>query len=236
LIATLTTFLDTSFPPFNAPILCLEEETSLVDHASRHNCIVLGSPRSNPATEILISRHFKAQPFDSRLANRAKIPFCFVWPESASPELKSSLAEAFLYQHNEQGAIGVYSRSTDTFLGRADYWPSEWFFSHSIQRGLDCGLVVVINKPFQTTENVKLIILAGVGAIGTIAAAHALMRDFRDLDPVAPNTYALGVVEATYRKTNPAADNRELLGFRWTYLSGGRKTVAPRSSSPRSDQ
>lgn len=77
-----------------------------------------------------------------------------------------------------------------------------------------------MNRPFDSEKDVKLIILAGMTRIGTLAAAIALENDYRDLEPTEGN-YTLGVVEAKFNKA-ARGDDRELISYDWVFLEGGR--------------
>ncbi len=66
--------------------------------------------------------------------------------------------------------------------------------------------------------------LGGFSRIGTQAAAEALRRDFRDLEPVYPNTQTIGVLVATFDKKE-SSDHGILENYSWVFLKGGRKTI-----------
>ena len=68
-------------------------------------------------------------------------------------------------------------------MTEVDWWPRNQFLRKKFRGGLDCGLVLVVNKPFDTDRDVKLIVLAGFSGIGTEGCARALVQDYRDLEP-----------------------------------------------------
>jgi DNA-binding Xre family transcriptional regulator len=218
---TVTDFLHDSFPPFTARTLDnLHDESTIIESVKGENCIVIG--RTNRASEILLSRLFNAIPFDARPTNGTDIPFFFVVPNTDPLIGKSSLVRST----ETAGPPGIYLKGSELLIP-ADFWPEREFFNLSFNRARDPGLILVVDKPFDTNLDVKLVVLAGFSGIGTLAAAKALVRDFRDLEPVPPATHVLGVVQGVYRKTKPDVDNRELLAFHWKYLIGGRKRILP---------
>lgn len=193
------------------------DEEKLVNYAKKHNCIVIGSPKSNAATEILVSRFFKAAPFNEQ--DRPLIPFGFCWPPTSDLVKVSSLTCSDNTRKRTGGKPGIAIRG-GPFVD-ADYRDEDAFVEWAPgQTAKDCGVVFVANRPFETRENVKLIVLAGFSGVGTIAAAHALVEDFRYCEPLSEKeNYVWGVVQAWYKK---AADDerREFKRFRWKFRTG----------------
>jgi hypothetical protein len=103
----------------------------------------------------------------------------------------------------------------------ADHKPADLFFNLPIKNGKDCGLVFVANKPFGTNHNVKLIVLAGFSGIGTLAAARALIEDFRYLEPFGDESCVYGVVEGRFSKA-AKTNIQKFRDFSWKYRKGGR--------------
>ncbi|MDX6444661.1 MAG: Cro/C1-type DNA-binding domain [Blastocatellia bacterium] len=193
------------------------DEEKLIELAKQENCIVIGSPKSNAATEILLSRFFGARPFSEE--DRPRIPFGFCWPEITEVEKNSSLTCSDAARKRTGMKPGIAVKGGP--LVEADYADHATFFQWAPgRRARDCGLVLVANRPFNTTEYVKLIVLAGFSGVGTIAAADALIEDFRYLEPTSEKeNFVWGVVQAWYNK--PANDDtREYKRFRWKYRTG----------------
>jgi hypothetical protein len=184
------------------------------------NCIVVGAHHSNRACEVLISRHFNAKPFDSRPDNRQLIPFRFI---RGTYKHKSALNEVSRAESTNK-QVGIYSEEMGRIIARVDYRPLDDFYRTRIDRGRDAAIVLVVNKPFGTQKNVKLVVLAGFARMGTVAAAKALREDYRNLEPISPNNETVGVIEALY--TKPAGgDKRRLVSYNWVFLKGGRHSV-----------
>jgi DNA-binding Xre family transcriptional regulator len=199
-----------------------QDEKELMKKARSQNCVVIGSPKTSAATEILLSRFFGAEPFDSTLANRRKIPFGFCWPDSSSIVQSSSLTCSELAREEVKNVPGI--ATMDGVHIRADLKPPDEFRAWKTKEGLDCGLVFVANRPFETKNNIKLIVLAGFGGIGTLAAAKALVEDFRCLEPVGEETCVYGIVEGKYRKS-AHTEVREFRSFHWRYRKGGHSPI-----------
>ncbi len=72
------------------PIQNVENEAWFDRLASDRAALVcFGSPRVNPATEVMLAHMFGVEPFDVSGANQEPLPFRFVWPQDR-PEFVSS--------------------------------------------------------------------------------------------------------------------------------------------------
>src|SRR5205823_6104346 len=111
----------------------------------------------------------------------------------------------------------------------ADYKPAEKFLNWKTEKGKDCGLVFVANKPFGTNRNVKLIVVAGFSGVGTLAGASALVEDFRYLEPISDEPCVYGVVEGRYSK-KVGSTARKFKDFRWKYRKGGHWPIEAEKS------
>jgi DNA-binding Xre family transcriptional regulator len=201
----------------------------IVEKAKSQSCIVIGSPKTNAATEILLSSFFGADPFNPNEDNRAKIPFGFCWPENSPTATESSLT------CSETARKRVHSRFGIAVAGgnhvEAHHKPLDEYHAWKTKEGLDAGLIFVANNPFGTNNKNKLIVLAGFAGIGTLAAAKALVQDFRYLEPVGDDRCVYGVVQAKYQKPTQKdaratlKEARELRSFRWHYRKGGHAPI-----------
>ena len=186
------------------------------DNHLEQNCIVVGSPIVNPAAEMAICRAFCVEPFNPK-AN-VQLPFTFKVAAQKNVEPSSIL------ETSTDGKVGIWLRKEDEFL-QASAWPREEFFRLRIREARDWAVVLVWNhQTADSSSNVrKLIVLSGFGGIGTEAAAKALVRHYRDLEP-RDRLPVWGIVEAVYRK--PANSQvRELLDYSWCGRKGGRCPV-----------
>lgn len=200
------------------------DEEELINLVKTQNCILIGSPKSNSATEIILSRFFGAVPFDSSQPNRLKIPFGFCWPDDDPNVEHSSLTCSAFARRKTKHQVGIADKAGVHV--EADFMPIEEYRAKSIKKGRDCGIVFIANRPFKTAENVKLIVLAGFSGIGTLGAAKALIRDFRQLEPTGKDRCVYGIVECKYSK--PAhSEERTLRDFEWRYRKGGEFEITP---------
>ena len=226
--ARVARFLDAHLPSVRVNTSMVPEDPSeLVEYVQSHNCVVVGSPRSNPGTAVLFSRHFDAEPFVPSPENRAKIPVRFVFQKDDEALKKYAVVEPWSGRRGKKSGCGICDKKGTKLIVEADWLPKAEYYSRTVHRGRDCGVVLAIKKPFGTTRDVKTIVLGGFSGAGTEGAAKALVRDFRHLEPVGESRHVLGVVEAIYNKTIPNEDNRVLVGVRWKLLSGGRKKIDP---------
>jgi DNA-binding Xre family transcriptional regulator len=227
--SVIKSFLRDSLPDVYEPVVAdhLEDDVELLRRAQRENCIVIGSPKSNAASEILLSRFFGAEPFDSSPENRRKIPFGFCWPEDGPIASRSSLTCSALARKEIEDRPGIALKGVHV---AADYKSTANFRKWQTPKGRDCGLVFVANKPFGTNKDVKLIVLAGFSGIGTLAAARSLIQDFRYLEQIGNESYVYGVVEARYSKS-AESNVRKFRDFSWRYRKGGHGPIKGGKSS-----
>ena len=199
------------------------EIAELLELAQTQNCIVIGGSKSNAATEILLSKFFKAEPFDSSDENRQKIPFGFCWRENDTIVKQSSLTCSTMARKRTKDRPGISLRGGIHVL--SDYQENdEDYFNSEIKNGRDAGLVFVANQPFESSKNVKLIVVAGFTGIGTVGACKALIKDFRYLEPLAKDPCVFGVVQVTYLK-NAKSKDRTFKKYEWIYRKGGHLPI-----------
>jgi DNA-binding Xre family transcriptional regulator len=204
----------------------------LITRVMDENCIVVGSPKSNTATEILLSRFFGAEPFNPEPDNRFKIPFGFCWPETTAIEKESSLTCSDKARKRTGALPGIAVKGG--IHVPADYMDYSHFIDWAPNKlGLDCGLVFVANRPFGTDKDVKLIVLAGFSGMGTLAAAKAVLEDFRYLEPVGNDECVYGVVQCLFSKDS-GNEKRIYKRFRWQVRKGGSSPILGTSKKRRS--
>jgi hypothetical protein len=182
-----------------------------------NNCVVVGSPMVNPASELAICHAFGVPAFDPSQATNLPFAFRVVGsdPRASAVILPSDSRKQGIWLSAEKQLI------------EADYWPPEEFKRRRIGRGRDCGLVVVMSHRHteQSEETRKLVVLAGFSGVATECAARALVDHFRDLEPRDRPDYVWGVIEVSYYK--PAnSTSREILNYTWRRRVGGRCPVA----------
>ena len=145
--ATLAMFLQTILPGVDVQTEASPSESDkIVDYVRNHNCIVIGSPRSNPATEVVLSRHFGAQPFVADPKNRAKIPTRFVFKKRDKLAQNCSVIEPWSPDRARESGLGICNQDGTRLIVEVDWWPRQEYFRRPIDRGRDCGLVCVIKR------------------------------------------------------------------------------------------
>jgi hypothetical protein len=177
------------------------------------NCIVLGSPMVNPASEMAICRIFGAEPFNPRQST--KLPFAF-------RVAATTLGPSSIVEISRDGKTGIWLREEQELL-QADFWPRDKFRELRINKGRDCAVVVACNHPSpdKPPEFRKLVVLSGFGGIGTESAADALADHYRDLEPRHGASFVWGAIEVLYKKPFNSTD-REILNYNWRCRNGGR--------------
>lgn len=189
-----------------------------------HNCCVIGAHASNRAFEYVITGHFGATAFDSSLPNRQKLPFRFVRRPNELHE--SAFVEPWRPDLGNGSGLGIFSEDLRRLIVEIDWRSEPEYREATIEAGKDAALVLVVNRPFAAERDIKLIVLAGFSQLGTHAAAQALIEDYRNLEPVAPRTFTIGVLEVRYHKAAGTYDRR-VDSYEWVYLQGGRRELVP---------
>jgi len=222
-INTVRSFLHDAFGELDTPYADqMKTEEDVMRRAKTETCIVVGSPKSNEVTEIILSRFFEAEPFQSKEDNRRKIPFGFCWGDQSTVTQRSSLTCSELAYGQARGKAGIVTAGGHV---AADFRSAAEFPAWETTAGRDCGIVFVANQPFGTGMPVKLIALAGFSGVGTVAAAKALVRDFRDLEPLPSEKCVYGIVEARYSKRRHPKDGRTYKEYYWRFREGGREPI-----------
>ena len=184
----------------------------------RQNCVVLGSPMVNAASEIALCRAFGVEPFQA--AQSGDLPFHF--RVVATPE---TLEPSAIIKPSPDDRRGIWLRDEKELL-QADAWPREEFRRMELKRARDCAVVLVLNHQTADDPRVrKLVVLSGFRGVGTEGAAMALADHYRDLEPPEKNSPVWGALEVFYKKSANSM-TREILGYKWRYRPGGRCPVA----------
>ncbi|MFX0114567.1 MAG: helix-turn-helix domain-containing protein [Candidatus Hodarchaeota archaeon] len=115
-----------------------ENINNIIDFVKKHNTIIIGSPKINRITEIIMAKLYGAEPFNPDHENRKKIPFRFARPENwGISKAKSAVAEIITdHNHKERG---VFSERDGRVVAR-----NEWidnFFDTSVESANDCGIL-----------------------------------------------------------------------------------------------
>lgn len=198
-----------------------ETEDQLKQKVMSENCVVIGSPKTNRSTDVLLRRLFNPEPSDGPPRKRRRLPFAFCWPAHEEEMQQSILTCSESERKRWDGVPGIV---VDGFHVAAEFRPREKYLDWETNEGRDCGFVFVMNRPFNTSNKVKLIIVAGLAGIGTQAAATAVVKDFRYLEPIEKEPYVYGVVEGIFSK-RAGDEHRTLTEVRWKYRKGGHAPI-----------
>lgn len=183
------------------------------DDRMSQNCVVIGSPIVNPASEVAICRLFGVEPFGA--GESGDLPFAFkVRPNTHT--LPSSIVEK-----SDDDKVGIWLRHNKQFL-QADSWPRDEFRRRRIGEGRDYAVVLVANYHVPDRSVRKLVVLAGFSGVGTEAAADALADHYQDLEPLEGNLGRVwGIIEVFFKKA-AYSTVREVLRYNWRCRMGGR--------------
>jgi hypothetical protein len=181
---------------------------------ANENVVVVGSPKSNLASEDALQSIFGITPDSPK-----KPPFRFVW----HPDMQ---VQASVFGTDASGSpprVGIWCEEKG--MVEAGYNPDEEAFIEGDAERRDCAVVVVRNhksgpdKPLR-----KMIVLAGFTRMGTEAAAERLKNDFRELEPRNGEEIVWGIVEAIVTK-RPHTREQKVLHSDWRYRVGGRNPM-----------
>jgi hypothetical protein len=158
----------------------VRDQAVVLSAMKERNCIFIGSPRFNPATDIALTALAAAKVFGP--SSRHLLPVRFanstwrtVFDRYASVEPPRPPAQAGLW-------VQASDRSTQ-FL-RIPWLPREDYSARRVF-AFDAGLLVVARKPLKTSAHVTTIIVAGMTALATKAMAEDLQAGQVDFDDIA---------------------------------------------------
>jgi hypothetical protein len=136
------------------------------DSMKTSNCIIIGSPKSNEASEVALARLWGAEPFDDAPQNQARIPIHFLGMTPVSGRPSSLLLDGSCYGFSLQ----LPGEAKRRFL-RVDWLPVEKFWlSH--KEGQDAAVLVVCHRPLGTEQDVTTVVIAGYTSLSTLEAAR----------------------------------------------------------------
>jgi DNA-binding Xre family transcriptional regulator len=174
--------------------------------------VFLGSPLTSNLTEQVVACMHDATPFDSGKQDRFR--YSFVWHQSRARSSSFGFPSP-----NGDLAPGIYDNRRGGLLIERSY--SEF------GGGTDCGLIITYREPVDRrfwpnkgtfTEN-TIVVLAGHGGPGTLAAAHILCDSEND-DALYPKEQEEPLMRAVQAKVwraqdrlSVSFDNRELNSF-----------------------
>lgn len=117
------------------------EPDEIVEFVQKNNCVVIGSPRYNPATEVVLSRHFGAEPFGPEADNRSKVPVRFVFKKGDQNFKNCATVEPWSPSRSKGSGLDICNRKGTELVTEVDWWPTRVYRTRTIRGGRDCGLV-----------------------------------------------------------------------------------------------
>jgi hypothetical protein len=197
------------FERLNCEIDSSTSFSSLDEKMREHNCVIIGSPKANRASELALTLLWGAEPFESSVKNREKIPIGFHGMQTDGTEPSA------LLQESTRHAISILPPGSKerSFL-KIDWIPPEKFGPYK-GIGQDAAVLVVCNRPLGTTKDVTTIVIAGYTGLATLVAAQeATYKEIPDLQPdETPGQPALAALKFRYKKKKQykRADNLRTL-------------------------
>lgn len=174
------------------------------------NCIFVGSPKSNPATEIAICRLAGATPFDGRRTNRDKVPVHMLVGQPPK-EPSAVMIGARPYGFSVRAKDG-----TRHHIG-AHWLPPEQYASWHSQ-GEDAAIILICRSPLGTSRPVTTIVVMGYSGLATQSAMFQLIKGdiplSHDAKLESGQVHILGYhfqFEKPRRHTRSTADPRRVL-------------------------
>lgn len=168
------------------------------DLMKQRNCIIIGSPKHNRASEIALALLWGAEPNDGSPKNQERIPFHF-----AGMELSSGLDSALVTRDSSLGyGINVLDPKTEERrLLKVDWLPPDEYKS-SMKSGQDVAVLVACYRPLGTSEPVTTIVISGYTYLSTLEATRALeCGNIPELNPSAtPGKPCIAVMKFEFTK------------------------------------
>lgn len=141
------------------------------DLVRTRNCIFIGSPKANRASEIVLSLFDGAAPFDASSANRERASIQFLGRSMSHKDAGSTILA-------ESTWCGILFRSPDKrepLRVKVD-WVSEDEFRGAALEGVDGAAIVVCRRPLDATADVTTLVIAGYTGLATQQAAEDLIH------------------------------------------------------------
>ena len=160
------------------------------------NCVVIGSPKFNQASETALALLWGAEPFNESPENRQKIPLHFLGMKLDSPRKSAVLIES--PRHGLD--VRVPQAQHYSYL-KVDWLPPESYRS-STKDGQEAAALVACYRPLGTQADVTTIVIAGYTGISTLEAAReATYKVIPDLSPAeTPGEPCFAMLKFRYKK------------------------------------
>lgn len=141
--------------------LSARDQAAIENAIETKNCLFIGSPKTNPATEIALAKMFDGTPFETAAVTRKPMPACFLGP--AMGDNKSALMTA-----SQRTGVRFAMPNKRPVMIPVDWVPPDEYQSFAGE-GQDAALVVVRRVGQATT-----VVVAGYTGLATKVAAEGL--------------------------------------------------------------
>jgi len=176
------------------------------------NCVFIGSPKANPASELALALLCQAKPFDSTAGNRRRMPFQLLGKTERHKQVGSAVLAPGTW-------TGITVGATRRNRVRVDWLPEEVFWGRSTETGQDAAAVVACRQRVGTEAPVTSIVISGYTGLATEQAAEALIRgeppisleQLQDLGHPATAIYAFKFKKRSYRGNRRIKEVRRIL-------------------------
>ena len=180
------------------------------------NCIFVGSPKHNAATEIALALLCGAEPFDTKARNRERFPVQVLGMEPADAK-----ASAVLTAGARHGFDVIPPDDPKRHFIRMDWRPKKDYDSwHGT--AWDVAVIGICHAPLGTSENVTTIIIMGYTGLATLVATQQLTQQFTQADRTYPQ---LTEEEAPFTEGQLAeAGKLHLAAFRFKFTKSSSRS------------
>ena len=198
------------------------EEAVIRETMREQNCVIIGSPKANPASEVVLSLLWQAEPFKEDVGNREKIPISFLGMHRERKEPSALLQDGARH--------GIYIRtpeSRERKLLKVNWLPLEKFGPHK-GSGQDAAVLVGCYQPMGTEKEVTTIVIAGYTGLATLVAAQEVTyKEIPELRPEEmPGRPCLAALKFRYKKRPQSQYKRALDNLR-SFEEGSSKWAPP---------
>lgn len=214
-----------------------EAKSSIPNLMSTTNCIFIGSPKLNAASEVALAELWALKPFDSTKRNQERSPLLFLWESGYNGR------SGFGRPANDGEEIGIYvgTRDANGITKQRHVAPVDWkpqkAYANWTGKARDAGAIVACYKPLNSQAEVTSIVLAGHSGFATRDMALDFVGDGLrfEVEELRPGAPIMKVLSAPYKKTSGSAGSRVRLvrgrrwfGLPWTDLDSVTKRRAIR--------
>ncbi|MBK6942162.1 MAG: helix-turn-helix transcriptional regulator [Planctomycetes bacterium] len=171
------------------------ERQEVLDLVRRHNTVIVGSPKINPACEAVLCSVFRGgQGYKPRRKDGPRLKL------SEGGRLKGSILDA-----GGSHALGIVDTQEARLVVPCEYKPAG-------ETSQDAGLAYVVYRPLGTAEEVCCVILAGISGCGTYGAARSLVEHPPTQQDLQPGVAHERATQTTYKKpTDSTRDDRQVV-------------------------